>query len=239
MGCCGGGTGSFTNGAGAHRRGGAVLVACEAVRSSGRGVSTLCVGVRSGGHGAEALGQRLGDVQRSRYFTTRTNLADRSYVDVGADAQHYARTVHSRHPGSSAFHRQDTRGQERRSEVGQERNQIARFNLFVAVGVRVVREARLRLCRGLTDKTKDQEGQSGQGPHAVLPNHVPQVRTKTKKEGRPEGRPSNFYAQAQWEGYSMTSNFFVVTKSFELTRIWYRPDSKLFTSSSKVVGHPS
>ena len=37
----------------------------------------------------------------------------------------------------------------------------------------------------------------------------------------------------------MTSNFFVVTKSFELTRTWYMPDSKLLMFSSKVVGHPS
>ena len=221
----GGRTGPFTDGTGAHGCGDAVLVGRKAVRSRGRGVATLCLRVRSTGDRAKSLGQGLGDAQRPRYLATRTCLAQGSEVGVGADPKHESRTVQRTNPRPATFNRQHARRKEGRPEEGQERNQVVGFNGLVPVRIGVVGESRVRLGRGLVGQATRHEGKDGQCPKAVLPFHVPKDNTKPKKEGRPEGRPSEFNAQAQWEDYSITSNFFVVTKSFELTRTWYMPDS--------------
>ena len=128
------------------------------------GVSTLCVGVGSGGHGAEALGQRLGDVQRSRHFTARTGFSQGSDVDVGADAQALRAHCPQSPPRFLRLQRARRRKEGKATKEGQERNQVVRFNGLVPVCIGIVRESRVRLCRGLVAKQKTPSRQGRAGP---------------------------------------------------------------------------
>ena len=158
----------------------------------GGGVSTLRLGVRSTGHRAKSLGQGLGDVQRPSHFTTRTCLAGRRDVGVGADAQ--ARVAHCPRSTPRFLRLQQASTPEgRKGDPKKVRNAIKSPDSIASLPLAsgIVREARLVWAEASTDKTKRQEGKDGQGPWQFFHFMSQKITPRQKKKAAPrDGLPN-------------------------------------------------